>query len=479
MRREVLKFALAGSLAALFCGGVAAATREIAEWQPTQLTFGQSVLNQLSYDTYRDPYDELQTRPYNLLFSNIGRYPNLSPWQGQEGSYTHYFNALIGNNGRSNVDNNADAIQGALVRRETPRLSWGVAGAFLAGTDNSSDSVGTTNFRDTDEVAGFELRGGAALQLGESRVFGAGLTVTSAMDETTEASFEPGVGGFFGADEFAHTVFTVDAGLRTFLTSTSSWEAQVIVGLGSAEQNEFSETIDDTGAVNDRFYATHYDIDHMSIGLWGGYNRLHDNRFGEIEFRGGIERAQRELGNTDLSFSETLGVPTPLATLLGQDSISATRLHFSAKSIFRAGETEMFTGASLSHGMLDGATQIDVSGTVINEEIDDSQTALGLTVGLRQPLFRDKLRFIVSGHADFIDQETATIFDTVTDGDDSTISSAQYAVGLEGVLANVVFDIAWLFGEEAPVTPVGIGLPSGSRRSVELDRLVFSAAISW
>ena len=50
---------------------------------------------------------------------------------------------------------------------------------------------------------------------------------------------------------------------------------------------------------------------------------------------------------------------------------------------------------------------------------------------------------------------------------------------IEGVLANVTFDLAWLLGEEAPVVPVNIGLPEGSRRSIELDRLVFSAAVSW
>ena len=41
------------------------------------------------------------------------------------------------------------------------------------------------------------------------------------------------------------------------------------------------------------------------------------------------------------------------------------------------------------------------------------------------------------------------------------------------------FDIAWLSGEEAPVVPVALGLPGGSRRSVVLDRLIFSAAVAW
>ena len=53
------------------------------------------------------------------------------------------------------------------------------------------------------------------------------------------------------------------------------------------------------------------------------------------------------------------------------------------------------------------------------------------------------------------------------------------SIRLEAVLANVTFDIAWLQGEEAPVVPVDFGLPGGSRRSVTLDGLIFSAAVSW
>ena len=91
----------------------------------------------------------------------------------------------------------------------------------------------------------------------------------------------------------------------------------------------------------------------------------------------------------------------------------------------------------------------------------------------------DKLRFVISGRGDLFDIERNTVFDTGSASDDSSLSTAQYAIGLEGVLANVTFDLAWLFGEEAPVVPVDLGLPAGSRRTVDLDRLVFSAAVSW
>ena len=142
MRGKFRGFAVSAALCALLPGIASATTRQIAEFRPTQLMFNQSVLNQLSYGTYRDPFDELQTRPYNLLFANIGRHPNLSPWEGQEGLYTRYLNALIGNNGTANVDNDADAVQGSLIRRETVNTAWGLSAAFLSGNNGSSDVNG-------------------------------------------------------------------------------------------------------------------------------------------------------------------------------------------------------------------------------------------------------------------------------------------------------------------------------------------------
>jgi hypothetical protein len=468
-----------GALIALLPGATGAVTREIAELQPVRLAFGQSVLNQLTYGTYRDPFDELQTRPHNLLFQNIGRHANLTPWQGQQGSYTRYVNALIGNNGAANVDNDADAIQGSMIRRETAALAWGVSAAFLSGEIGSDDASGASTFSDGDELTGFDLGGGLARQLSERRVLGVGLRVARADSEVTDASFEQGVGGFFAAEEFQQTGLSVDLGLRQFLSPRSSWEAQVVLGLGTAEQDQLSEDLDGTGAVTDRFVITNYDIAERSLGLRAGYNRLRLEGLGEIEFRGGVERLQRELDNSDLAFDETAGGVTPNRTLLAQDPVTATVVHVSAKAVFQAGETEMFSGAELAHDWVDGATTVDAAGTVVNEQIDDSQSRLGLTLGLRQPMFTDKLRFIVSGRADVVSGEETTVFDTASNQDDATSSAAQYAIGLEGVLANVTFDLAWLAGEEAPVVPVPLGLPGGSRRTVDLDRLVFSAAAAW
>lgn len=479
MNREMTWPAVAAALFALLPGAASAATREIADLQAARLSFGQSVLNQLSYDTYRDPFDELQTRPHNLLFANIGRHSNLSPWQEQEGIYTRYLNALIGNNGTANVDNDADSIQGSLIRRETDALAWGVAAAFLSGSDGSDDQSGASTFSDNDDLLGFELRGAAARQMTERRVLGAGFRVIQASQEITDNSFEQGVGGFRGADSFDQLTLSLDAGMRHFRSPTSSWEVQAVLGFGTANQDEFSEDIDDTGAVTERFVITNYDIADMSLGVQAGYNWLKTEGLGETELRVGLERGQRELDNSDLSFTDNGGAITPSLTLLGQDAIASTRLHFSAKSIFQAGQTEMFTGAQLGYSTVGGATEVDAAGTIVNEEIDDSQINLGLTVGLRQPLFNDKLRFIVSGRADLVGRQSETIFDTASDGDDSSLSAAQYAIGLEGVLANVTFDVAWLSGEEAPVVPVDLGLPGGSRRTVDLDRLVFSAAVSW
>ena len=104
---------------------------------------------------------------------------------------------------------------------------------------------------------------------------------------------------------------------------------------------------------------------------------------------------------------------------------------------------------------------------------------MNMTLGLRQPFFRDKMRFVVSGRADLLSGEENTLFGASAVADDFSRTNAAYAIGLEGVLANVTFDFAWLSGAEEPVVPVDLGLPTGSRRSIQLDRLVFSAAVAW
>jgi hypothetical protein len=73
MDRTTTKCALAGVFLLALTGRAAAVTREVANVPAFRLSFGESVLNQLTYDTYRTPYDELATRPYNLLFAGIGR----------------------------------------------------------------------------------------------------------------------------------------------------------------------------------------------------------------------------------------------------------------------------------------------------------------------------------------------------------------------------------------------------------------------
>jgi hypothetical protein len=468
-----------GALLALVSGPAQALTREIAELEPARLTFDRSVLNQLSYGIYREPFDELQTRPFNLLFANIGRHPNLGPWQDQEGRYRRYVNALIGNNGAANVDNDADAVQGAVIRRESISTAWGASAAFLAGNDGSDDTSGASTFSDADDLSGFDLRGAAGIQLSERRVLGVGFRVQQATSEDLSSSFEPGVGGANLEETFDQLDLTLDVGLRQFTSVRTSWEVRAVGGVGSYEQDELSEDLDGTGSVTDRFVAANYEISELRLGVIASHNRLRVEGLGETQYALSLERAERELDNADLSYSQDSGGVTPSVTLVAQDPIETTALNASARTVFQAGHTEMFAGAEAGYTQVEGATTIDASGTPSSETIDDSTARLGLTLGLRQPLVNDKLRLIVSGRADFTSSETSTTFDIGSDGDDATNTTAQYAIGLEGVLANVTFDLAWLAGEEAPVVPVELGVPQGSRRVVEVDRLVVSAAVSW
>lgn len=467
------------ALAAMATQQAFAVTRDLANVPAFHLTFGRSVLNQLTFDTYRTPFDELQTRPYNLLFANIARQANFGAWPGQQGSYARYVDALIGNNGSANVDNDADAIEGTMIRRETGTIAWGLNAAILAGTLKSDDTATGSTFSTDNDLKAFDVRGGAAFQLANSFVLGASLRAILAGHDNTDANFEPGVGGFNGVENFKETGATASVGVRQFLSQTSSWELTVDLGYGSANQDVSSDSLDDTGAVTDTFVATNYDINDLSFAVSGSYNRLRAEGLGEAEYRGGLSRTQRQLGNSDLAYTTTGGVTTPDLTLLSDNPVTTTAAFASARSIFQAGETEMFLGARLDYAMSDGSSTSDASGTIVHESIDDSVLALGLTLGIRQPLFRDKLRIIVSGHGDFLSTKTGTSFDTGSTEDRGTLTATQYAVGLETVLANVTLDLAWLTGEEAAVVPVPIGLPSGSRKTVQLDKLVLSAAVSW
>ena len=460
-------------------GAASAVTREIASLQPVQLTFDQSVLNQVSFETYRTPFDELQTRPFNLLFANIGRHSNLSPWQGQEGSYTRYLNALIGNNGRSDVDNGVDAIQGSFNLRSSARTAWGLSAAVLAGNDGSDDTSGISTFTDADDLSGVDLRGAVSRKLTEASVLGLGIRLNQASAEDSEGEFETGVGGFTTREAFDQTIVTLDAGIRTFTSMTRSWDVRGLVGVGRSEVDEYTDDIDDTGMITDRFVTTNYDIDFLNVAVSGGYNWLKLDKLGETEVRGTLQRSQHELANTDLAYDETGGAQMPLITLVGQDPIATTGLSITGKTVFPAGETEVFAGGELGYTMIEGGTQVDLGGQVVTEEISDSLANLGLTLGLRQALLGGRLRVIVSGHADILNGDTETAFDAGIDGDSSTQTLTQYAIAIEGVLANVVFDLAWLSGEEVTVFPVELGIPAGSRRIVQFDRLVVSAAVSW
>jgi len=472
--------ALTGALLVLVPGVASALTREIAELQPARLTFERSVLNQLTFGTYRTPYDELQTRPYNLLFTNIGRHANLSPWQDQQGNYSRYLNAMIGNNGAVNVDNDADSIQGAWVQRQTDSISWGLSAAFLAGNDRSDATNGIVSLESADDLTGFDLRGSTGFQISERRVLGAGIRLTQASSEVSARSFEPGLGGQSGSSERDQLGVTLDFGVRSFLTPRSSWEARIFTGFGSFQRDLVSENIDDTGAVTDRFVSTNYDINDLNLGIVGSYNRLRLEGLGETQFQAGIDLSQRELNNTDLAYNAIGGIVTPTLTLLDQDPVRSTRFHASARTVFQAGHTELFAGGELGYSMTDGSTRIENDqGTITNETIDDSGIFLGLILGLRQPLYEEKLRFIVSARGDLISQERGTSFDFASGMADVSQTNLQYAIGLEGVLANVTFDLAWLSSLEAPVTPVPLGFTDGSRKVVELDRLVVSAAVSW
>ncbi|HEX4824417.1 MAG TPA: hypothetical protein VFV19_08895 [Candidatus Polarisedimenticolaceae bacterium] len=479
-----MRLSRGGALLVLLVGGPAATsahavTRELADTPTFVLTFGRSVLNELTFDTYRTPFDELQTRPYNLLFANIARMSNFGAWPGQQGSYARYVDGVIGNNGATGVENQADAINGTMIRRETGTFAWGLSAAVLAGTIKSDATSGGQTFDDNNDLKSADVRGGAAFQLNNSTVLGVGLRTVWARHDATSSNFAPGVGGFNGVDNFDQLDISADAGVRRFLTPTSSWEIDGVLGYGSSTKDVYSEDIDDTGAVTDRFTSTNYDINDLSFGVTGGYNRLRKEGLGETEYRGGLSWSQRKLGNSDLASSETGGVVTPDTTLLGQNPITTLSGFGSARMIFQAGETEMFVGARLGYDKASGSSDVDAAGTPVREEIDDSQIALGLTLGVRQPLFKDKLRIIVSGHADLLDSQTKTTFDTGSQNDKATLTAAQFAIGLETVLANVTLDLAWLTGEAAPSNPIPIGIPEGSRRTIQLDKLVLSAAVSW
>ena len=126
-------------------------------------------------------------------------------------------------------------------------------------------------------------------------------------------------------------------------------------------------------------------------------------------------------------------------------------------------------------GMLEGSTQVDASGVIVNETIDDSELGLALVMGLRQPLWNERFRLVARAQADVTDVSQSTVFDNASSSTDVTQSTTQYAIGIETVLNNMVFDVAWLFGTD----PGAGGLTTANRQTIDLDKLVISATFGW
>ncbi|HXV75069.1 MAG TPA: hypothetical protein VD788_02030 [Candidatus Polarisedimenticolaceae bacterium] len=464
------------AIALLLPGSVLAVTREIADERDSPLTFRRSVINQLTHDLFWDPYDELGRRPFNLPFVNIDRHGNLSPWPDQEGDHRHYVNALVGNNGNTNVQQGSDVFSGAYIRQPGSAFNWGISASLFADDNENTGTNPVDSIRVTNSLTGYDLRFAAAYVLNESFTIGGGIDLSGRDDEETASSFELGIGGFNGTDEVTRSGFGFDVGVRHFLDERSSWQAQLIYGNGSTEQNEFAESLDDTGAIVARTDILNYDITDTTIVLGGAYNRRFQALRGEWQAGLTLGQIESSLDNSDLAFDEG----GPLVTLLGQDAVTETSIVASFGSINLAGpSTQVFTGAELTLSTLDGSTEIGDGVNTSSESIDDTLTALGLKLGIRQPLGTDKLRLIASTRADFLDREMKDVFDASTSTDGSTRTTTEYAIGVEGVFLNMTFDLAWRFGEEVALSPAPGESTGLSRRVIEFDRLIAAAIFAW
>ncbi|ANM29012.1 hypothetical protein ABI59_04485 [Acidobacteria bacterium Mor1] len=456
----------------LLPGTLSATTRDVANTQGFALALPNSVLNEISGGLLTTPYDELQQRPFNLLFVNLDRNINLSPWNGQEGDHRRYVNALIGNNGNVNVRGDSDVWQGAFIQRQTDDLTWAATVAYFADEIGDSRNIpGVETFNDTDDLNGFDIRGAAAYRLSDSMVLGGGITIWDRSVEETERTFQVGAGGFFGADTESSSGIAIDGGVRKFIDDYRSWEALMVYSMGDIEADEFSETIDATGATTDRLVVQNLDIGTQTIALRGGYNRLFDNEKGEVQFQAGYTMAEKSLDNSDLAFSETGGVVTPSLTLLGESPVSTDTLWGRASTIFLQGPTEILLGAGLALSGTDGSTRVDSGGVVeVNEAIDDSQTLLDLIVGFRQPLWSERISLVASAQGNYVDWETSDIIDGSDATSSATTTTTRYAIGIEGVYSHITFDLAWLFGETAS---------AANRQVIDFDRIVLSATMGW
>jgi hypothetical protein len=462
--------------AAIVLGGeVRATTRDIADLGPAPLVTRQSVISELTSGVLQDPYDEFLRRPFDLSFVNIERHPNLSPWPGQEGEQARYVDFLIGNNGSTNVSHGSDTLQGTYLAQGGGKLAWGVSLAYLADDLQNSDSTATSSFSDGEELIGADLRFGAGYRITDRIVLGAGVTVFDRGDSVEDQSFAPGTGGFYSLQELTEQGAALDVGMRWFTSETTSWSGSVVLGLGGTELDDFSETFDAAGAVTSRVVITDYEVSDQYVELSGGYNRRYVDGQGEMQVRAGVRSSSHELDNSTLALVDDGVTVTPTLVLVGQDPVTETEVFGSAETLFLRGWTEIFGGARLAFSQTDGSTEVDSLGVIVEESIDDSRTSLALVMGLRQPLWNEKFRLLARARADWVDESQETSFTGASTGTDTTGTATSFAIGVETVLNNMVFDLAWLFGGD----PAPGGTDEATRQTIDLDRLVISATFGW
>ena len=470
-------FGIGVLLAGAVCwpGATQAVTREIAELQRTPLTPRMSVIHQLSGGLLSDPYDELLSRPFNLHFTNLERNANLSPWPGQEGEQVRYVDFLIGNNGNTNVRNGSDTLQGTYISQRGGKFVWGVSGAYLGDDIQNTDLAAGANFADSESLLGLDGRFAMGYRVSNRMLLGGGVSAFKGTDTFDDASFTQGLGGSFSLQELDDTGFEADFGFRMFTGESKSWDATLMVGSGSTQLDDYSDTLDATGAIISRFVINRYDIQDVYVQLSGGHNRLFLEGEGEMQFRAGVSSSRHELSNSDLSFTDALGVITPSLTLLSESPVTDNEVFASAQTLFVRGWTQIFGAARISVAQLDGSTEVDSVGVIVNESIDDSELRLALTMGLRQPLWNERFRLVARARAEVSDSSRTTIFDAASSSTDVTQTTTEYAIGIETVLNNMAFDVAWLFGNDSGSG----GTTTASRQTIDLDRIVISATFGW
>lgn len=475
MKSSILGLAAIAATVLLATSPANATTRDVANLQTAPLTIRQSVISELSDGLLRDPFDELQFRPFNLSSVNLERHGNLSPWPGEEGEQDRYVNALIGNNGNTDVRNGSDALQGAYIQQSMEKLAWGVSAAYVIDDVGNADSAGTSSFADAENLVGFDARFAFGLRVSDRVRIGGGVGAFDRSDEITDSSFQQGVGGFYSLQQLSQSGVDADFGFRLFQNDAVSWQGRLVVGVGDTKLDDFSDSMDGTGAVTSRFVVTEYDVSDRYVELSGGHNRRFRNQDGELQLQLGYRMSQHELNNTNLSYTDDGTVVTPSLTLLAEDPIGESELFFSAGTLFVRGWTQMFAGARLGLARVDGSTQVDSLGTIVDESIDDSRNSLSLILGLRQPLWNERFRLIASARAVWLDEGLQTNIGTTSSGTDLTQTTTRYTFGVETVLANVNFDLAWLFGE-APAPSSG---SPATRQTIDVQRVVVSAMFGW